>query len=102
MSLNLGTPAIQAIATIRHTEPWREFMTGFQEVVRQKLHQAIESPAEERIEATAYVRALHDIYIAFEGATKNVNPRQVPKLGTKAMNPLPSGNDSLSELTGNA
>jgi len=85
MSINLGSPAIDAIGQIRSSEFWPIIMSALEEVTRAKLHAALESSSHDRVDATGYARALHDVFIALSAAGQRVNPRAVGKLAAKQL-----------------
>lgn len=85
MSINLGTAAIEALGHLRTLESWPVVMGAIEEVTTSKLHAALNSSSAERVDATAYARALHDVFIALSAASQRVNARAVAKLGAKQM-----------------
>lgn len=85
MSINLGTAAIEAIKELRTTSSWGVFLAAFEDVVRSKLHAALDSPVENRVDATGYARGLSDLHSGLSAATQMVNPRQVSKLSAKQL-----------------
>lgn len=85
MSLNFTTPAVEAIRSLRTSEHWPALMTGLADVARDRLHAAVNAPAEQCLQATAYARAVHDLYSVLAAVSQNVNQRQVPKLGAKGV-----------------
>lgn len=86
MSINIGTAGVEAVQALRTQPDWTKLMDAMGVVVRDRLHAALESPPEFRVDATAYARGLSDLHTAFYAATKAINPRQVNKLSAqKAM-----------------
>jgi len=85
MSINLGSPAIDAIGQIRNSESWPIIMTAMEECARNKLHAALESSVSDRVDATAYARAVHDVFVALAAASQRVNPRAIGKLTAKQL-----------------
>lgn len=83
MSLNIGTKGVEAIKALRTHDYWDDFVAGFVGMVQARLHSALEASPEHRVDQTAYVRALHDVYAMLEATAKNQNSRQVAKLAPK-------------------
>ncbi len=88
MSINLGTQALDAIRAMRGTTHWETFCAALEELARGKLHAALESPVENRVDATGYARGIHDIHHAVAAANLLVNPRAVGKLGAHKAVPV--------------
>lgn len=85
MSLNIGTIGVDAVQALRINPDWTKLLDALSNVVRDRLHAALEAPPDFRVDATAYARALSDMHTALYAATKMVNPRQINKLGAKAL-----------------
>ncbi len=85
MSLNLGTPACQAIQNLRNSDQWPALMGGLAEIATARMHVALQSAPDMRVDNTAYARALHDIYVAFEAASRGVNAKQVKGLSASGV-----------------
>jgi hypothetical protein len=85
MSINLGSPAIDAIGNLRGSDIWPLIMTAIEECARAKLHAALESSIADRVDATAYARGIHDVFVALSAASQRVNPRVVSKLAAKTL-----------------
>ena len=83
MSINLGTPAIEALGQLRTLEGWSVVMAAIEDITARRLHASLESAVGDRVDATAYARALHDVFVAFSAATQRVNPRAVANLSAK-------------------
>lgn len=84
MSINLGNAGYEAIRALRGSENWAVFCLAVETAARDKLHAALESSVENRVDATAYARAFHDIHVALVSTTKEVNARAVNRLSAKA------------------
>lgn len=88
MSLNLGTPTVQAAAALRPDPHFEQVRAGLAEVVQARVNAALDAPVEQRVEATAYARAIRDVWVALEAATLGVRPAAVatPRLKVKPAN----------------
>jgi hypothetical protein len=82
MSINLGTEAIQALERLRSNKDFQELRLALLDQTHARMHTAIECDQNQRIEQTAYARAMRDIAVAFEGASTGTKPTQVDKVAT--------------------
>ena len=79
MSLNIGTLACEAAKSLRQSSDWTTLRSELGRIMQDKLYAAVEAPPEARLDATAYARALRDLWTALEAATLELNPRQVER-----------------------
>ena len=89
--LNLGTEAVHCLRELQQSPYFERFREHFAVFVYRKLHEAVASPVDQRIEATAYARALRDMWIAFESAALEKPQRSVEL-------PMPSATDRALDL----
>lgn len=75
--LNLGTEAIACLREMQQSLFFQRFREHFATFAARKLYEAVSSPVDQRVEATAYARALRDIWIAFESAALDKPQRMV-------------------------
>ena len=70
MSINLGHEGLQAARALRMDPQFAVLRAAIGEFAWKKIEAALDAPPELRVEATAYARALRDLYVAIEaGAT---------------------------------
>jgi hypothetical protein len=69
MSINIGTPAVEACRRLAGSEDFAAVREGLYEELRRRMNTALECAPELRIDATSYARALRDVYVAFDSAT---------------------------------
>jgi hypothetical protein len=79
MSVNLGNEALQGIGALRGDGNFTAFRNGLEEFAAARIHAALETAPDMRVEATAYARAIRDISIAIEAACNGVHPNRAPK-----------------------
>lgn len=79
MSLNLGDAATRAARTLCFNEGFTALRAGLGDLAQTKVNEAISSHPESRLEATAYARALRDVWVALEAAALGVRQQQVPQ-----------------------
>lgn len=72
MSLNLGNEVMSAAQALRGDTNFAALRAAMVSVVHDKINGALESAPEHRVEATAYARALRDMWLALEAATQSV------------------------------
>jgi hypothetical protein len=77
MGLNIGTPAAEACRGLRGSKEFALVLAELRRMWSDRLIAAASSPVEQRIEATAYARALLDLWVGYEAATSGKNPRAV-------------------------
>lgn len=77
MSLNLGNDVSEAALALRADPHFAALRAGMAKVVNDKISQALDSPVEQRVEATAYARALRDVWVALEAGAQNVRANTV-------------------------
>ena len=85
MSINLGNETMAAARALRFNEPFAALRLGLGQFAHKKMSTALDSAVDLRIEATAYARALRDVWVALESATleipqNGVERPQVPPL----------------------
>lgn len=80
--INLGTHGVEAARALRGDARWDTLRAALGQLALDKMHAALDSSVEHRVEATAYARALRDLWSAAESATLDINARllQKPKL----------------------
>jgi hypothetical protein len=76
MSLNLGTPAIEAMRRLGMNSDWKHIREAVLEQARTKMNIALESQHGNPADACGYARALRDISVAFESATMGVRVKK--------------------------
>jgi hypothetical protein len=82
MSLNLGTPACEAMRELRSNPHWLAIRTTMLEQSRAKMNIALESPpGGARDDAVGYARALRDLVVSFEAATTGSTYQRTEKPG---------------------
>jgi hypothetical protein len=82
LSLNLGTDALDALASLRGNAEFREFHNKLGEIVNQFSNAALEpGDGAARDDKCGYARALRDIWIAIESAVTNEKYNAVKKPG---------------------
>jgi hypothetical protein len=81
MSLNLGPEAFEAIRRLKNNSDWRAVVAGLHEQMNNFMHRALETPVDDRQDATGYARGLRDIRAHIElveeqgtGASRNPKP----------------------------
>ena len=82
--INLGPAAYDAIHSLRNTEHWSAFVDAIGDQAGKQIQMSLAAPVEQVPTANFYARAWNDLYIALVAATKDINPRAVPKPGVKA------------------
>jgi len=93
-SINLGTPAITAISRLRGSADMEAVIDGLGDLVSKATNLALDVPPESRVDSTAYVRALRDVFVAVKSAYTGVGqvlikfPELVERAPT-AMDPEP-------------
>lgn len=81
MSLNLGTAAYQAAASLKHSEAFGVIRAALYEQVRAQMNAALDVAPEKRVDALGYVRALRDLHLAIENATTGTHYNALIKPG---------------------
>ena len=81
--INLGPAAYDAIHQLRNTEHWSAFVDAIGVTASTQIQMSLSAPVEQVATANFYARAWNDLYIALVAATKDINPRHVPKPGVK-------------------
>lgn len=81
MSLNLGTPAVEAAKHLHGNEHFQAVRDGLREQLRARMNLAIDSAPDHCVANTAYVRALRDVWVAIESAATGVQQKQVKTPG---------------------
>ena len=78
MSVNLGTEAMNAAARLRHDPDFIVVRKGLALFAGRSINMAIGAVPEMRVEATAYARALRDLWVALESAALQVPQTSMP------------------------
>lgn len=81
MSINLGTPACEAMRELSRNPNWLAVREAVLEQLRVKMNVALEAPPGARDDAIGYARAMRDIVVAFEAASTNTSMQRVEKPG---------------------
>lgn len=81
MSVNLGNLGCEAARSLRGNPDWVAVCEALKAQVTARMTMALDASPEKLADAVGYARALKDIYVAFEAATKNINQNQVQKPG---------------------
>lgn len=77
MSLNLGNAVTDAAFKLKDNPDWQALVAGMGEAASAFSRSSLSSPQDARHDATAYARALGDVFIAFAAATGKVHQNQV-------------------------
>lgn len=86
MSINLGNDGVNAARELRSSPSWAKICEALRLQTVAKMNAAMEAPIGDRVDATAYARALRDLWIAFESATTATNQNAVAKPGPEKKN----------------
>lgn len=79
MGLNLGTACLAAARALRTDPNWAIIREQLGVAALDRMNAGLDSAPELRVEATAYARALRDLWLAFEAGTLEIHQRQVEK-----------------------
>jgi hypothetical protein len=79
MSINLGNEGINAARELKGAPNWEVLRRAIYDLVSRLWHDSMASDITHRVESTAYVRGITDLYVALESATEGVNQRQVER-----------------------
>lgn len=79
MSLNLGAAMVASLQNLSRHPDMTDLRAHLARLVSEKTHAAMESLREDRIEATAYARALRDFFVSVEVACLGIRHNQVEK-----------------------
>jgi hypothetical protein len=106
--LNLGNDGLATLRELRGNPHFARFQQLFADYVYARIQDAITTPVDQRIEATAYARALRDVWIAFESGVQDKPQRQValPRKRAATADPDPrqgdlvfgSGHDDVEKI----
>jgi hypothetical protein len=77
MSINLGNDGIQAARNLRMDPNFAALRAAIGEFLSKKYDAALDSPIEDRVETTAYVRGVRDVFVALEAAVTEQPQRNV-------------------------
>lgn len=83
MALNLGRPAYDAIQRLKNNPDWRTFVASLEEQISQLVHLAIESPPDNRVDNTGYVRGVRDVHSHILLAEQSQPTNRTPKAQIK-------------------
>ena len=79
--INLGPTFYEIVHSLREHPKWSEFLDVVENAAVAKLQDSLNAPTETLVQANFYARAWNDLHVALVAATKDINPRAVPKLG---------------------
>lgn len=79
--INLGPAFYEVVSSLREHPKWPAFLEVVEAAAVAKLQDSLNAPTETLVQANFYARAWNDLHVALVAATKEINPRQVPKLG---------------------
>lgn len=77
MSLNLGNEGLKAAAELRASPHFAALLGALEARAYEMMTRALESDSAGRVDATAYARALRDLWIALESGATGVPQRAV-------------------------
>jgi hypothetical protein len=77
MSLNLGGEFYNLALRLRDNETFAELRVALGEAAMKQMSDALNTPPELRVHATAYAAAVRDLYLQFESAARAVRPTQI-------------------------
>jgi hypothetical protein len=80
--MNLGNPVTEPARRLKDNKDWEELRAGLSDYASSAMNSALSAPPEMRVDATAYARAVRDVWVSLEAATAGVNPNQVKKPGS--------------------
>lgn len=81
MTLNIGTPAVEAVKELRNSAAFQTVLEGLEEQTRVAMNRALESTPEFRMDLVGYARGVRDVWIALKSAATGIAPNQVKKPG---------------------
>lgn len=81
--MNLGSVATDAALRLKNNPDWIAFKAGLEATAGALMNASLASPPEARLDATAYARAVRDVWIAVEAATTATGQRGVAKPGVR-------------------
>lgn len=79
MSINLGTPACEALKNLRVNGDFVVYRNALREQVRQRMNQALDAPPDKAMHHLGYTQALRDLYVAIEAEVTGKQQQQVQK-----------------------
>ena len=79
MSINIGNEGINACNALRSNESWDALRDQLGKIAMERMHSCLACPISDRIDLTAYARALYDVWVAFESATLEISQRAIEK-----------------------
>lgn len=77
MSINLGNEGLAAARALRMDANFAALRAAIGEFAWARMNASLEVPQELRVEATAYARAVRDLYVAIEAGTIDQPQRAV-------------------------
>jgi hypothetical protein len=89
MAVNLGNDALASVSELRSNPEFRRFVDALGDFVSIRTVAALNSPHADRVDTTAYVRGLYDIWLAIHSHmygthVAQVKPRQTVGKGEPA------------------
>jgi hypothetical protein len=89
MAINLGNDALQCVTDLRGNADFRRFVDALGDFVSIRTVAALNSPHPDRVDTTAYVRGLYDVWLAIHSHmygthVAQVKPRQTVGKGEPA------------------
>jgi len=81
MSINLGTPGCDACAQLRNNENWALVCESVKEQTTVWMNNVLDSDVGKAEYVRGYAKAVRDLYIAFDAATKGQRQSQSVKIG---------------------
>ena len=75
--MNLGNDGVKALAELGQNPHFRALLGALEARVNEMMSRALDAEPANRIDATAYVRGLRDVWIAFESGVTGVPQRAV-------------------------
>lgn len=81
MSLNLGTPACEALRELNAHPKFAVFLNGVRELTCAMTNKALDAPPENALKASGYGQAMRDFYVAIEAAAKGTHQPAVKAPG---------------------
>ena len=89
MAINLGNDALQCVTELRGNADFRRFVDALGDFASVRTVAALSSTAPDRVDTTAYVRGMYDIWLAIHSHmygthVAQVKPRQTVGKGEPA------------------
>jgi hypothetical protein len=77
MSVNIGTPAVQAIKELQGNRHAEDMIAALGVFAQTAMLSALRSPPDQRVDQTSYARGMYDLWTAMHAAYCNLNPGRV-------------------------